>query len=174
MGVERLADVLRRDLECAQHVQAIPRAAAERSLREGLYDLLLHGHGRVRERLCAPLRLRGVIEPVRDDPPRVAVVGHVVVLVAVEPPFEQLLVDESEDGDARLAVLVRDDVAERLQRVRLVGPEEADAGRLLDTPQHDLPRRLVPVVGLLEHIPVGIATVELRRRAPTLARHGDS
>ena len=43
-------------------------------------------------------------------------------------------------------------------------------GTLLDPLEHDPPGHLVPVVGLVEHVVVGIAAVHLRRDAVALAR----
>ena len=67
-----------------------------------------------REALGAARR-RGLVEALGDEPPGLAVVGHVDVLEAVEPPVVQLGVDEAHDRDPRLGVLGEHDVAERAQ-----------------------------------------------------------
>src|SRR5204863_3445767 len=62
MRIEGLADVLRRHLERALDVQSLPRTAAELPVREHGHDVLARRRRRERERLRAPLQLRGVVE----------------------------------------------------------------------------------------------------------------
>ena len=115
-------------------------------------------------------RTRLVVQPARDAPPDLVVVGLVEVLPTVAAPLVQLLVDVAQHGDPRLAVLRGRDVAERLQGARLVDAEEPDRRRVLDAVEHDLPRPLVPVALLGEHVVVGIAADHLRRHALPLPR----
>jgi len=81
----------------------------------------------------------------------------------------ELLVDHLEHRDARLGVLGEHDVEERAQAAHLRRGEEAH-GRGLGRPAlHHLPRELIPVGGLGEHVVVGVAPVHLRGAPGALA-----
>ena len=104
------------------------------------------------------------------EPPRLRIIGHVVVAEAIELPGAELRVDHLEHGDSRVSVLRRDEVAERAQRALLRRVEEPDRRDVLGAPQDDAARDLVPVTRLREHVVVRITAVHLRRHAAPLAR----
>ena len=83
---------------------------------------------------------RRLVEPARDQPPGLAVLGHVVVAEAVELAGEQLRVDHFEHRDPRLRVLGGDEVAERARASRFRGSEEPDRRDVLDAVEHDASR----------------------------------
>ena len=152
----------------ARHVQLVPGPTLELPGGEALAEVVAIVEGRLAERRMAELH-RGLVEPAGHDPPDVAVVGHVLVLEPVELALVELLVDQRQHGDARVAVLRRDRVAERGERRHLVLVEEPDRRRL-EPGEHDLARLRVPVVGLRQHVVVGVAAAHLRRHAAALAR----
>jgi hypothetical protein len=111
--VERLHDVPHDDAERASDVQLAPRAVAELRFRETVHDPDTHLLGCLSEAAACLL-----VEPARDDAPHLSVSRQIVVLPAVSDAARELLVDVRQNGDARLPVLRRRDVAERLQRPR--------------------------------------------------------
>src|SRR5919204_6940981 len=81
MAVEGLACVAEERLPRAAHVEPVPRVAVQLPVRKAVAELDLLQQGQVRERpLALPARLD--VEPPRDEPPRLAVVRHVEVLIA--------------------------------------------------------------------------------------------
>ena len=71
--------------------------------------------------------------------------------------------------DPGLGVLGGEHVAQGTQGRRLALGEEAHRWHILHPVQHHLPGDCIPVVGLLEHVVVGVAAVHLRGPAAALA-----
>jgi hypothetical protein len=162
VAVEGGKDVAVDDLPGEGDVQLRPRLAVQLGLREVLDELLLP--------LERQLGERGARKPARDRPPELVVVGQHEVAVTIARPLGELLVDEVEDGDLRLAILRHHDVDERLQHAHLVAAEEGDRRHRVDAGQHDLARHLVPVAGLRENVVLGKAAASLRDDSSALAR----
>src|SRR4051794_14709852 len=170
MRVEARARLAADERERARHVERRPDASVELPVGEAVHELVLLSIPEQCERRGAEL-LRLLVEPARDALPRFAVVGHVEIAVAVELSLVELLVDEREHRDLRLlSDLSQQVVDERLERRRLSIIEEADRRHVANAVEHDLARHLVPMVGLLVHVVVGIATDHSRCDAPPLLR----
>ena len=85
-----------------------------------------------------------LVQAARDEPPGLAIVGHVVIPVAVEATVGELLVDEREHGNPGLGVLGEHVVAERGQCRRLGLGEEPPRGHVVDPVEDDAPGEVVP------------------------------
>jgi hypothetical protein len=119
MGVEAAQRDPHDEREGALDVELLPRPAVQVGVGEVADDRpldLLAGDGE-RRRAAAPLGL--LVEPAGHQAPRLRVIGHVVVDVAVEFTGGVLLVDEVDQRDARLGVLGGELVGERGQGGRL-------------------------------------------------------
>ena len=127
----------------------------------------------VGERRSRPRRApRLLVEPARDEPPRLAVVGHVEVAVAVAPPACELRRRRSSSTGIRgSASWASSDVAERAQR-RAPRARRRSGSAARSRRGRARPSRVTSsqCAGLREHVEVGVAAVQLRRRPAALAR----
>ena len=113
-------------------LSSLPRPAAQRALGKVGHDRLPDRHGGGRERHLPAARRNLLVEPAGHEPPCVAIIGHVGVLVPVELSTPVLLVDVMDHGDPRVRVLRGEHVAQSAERRRLPRGEEADRRHVLD------------------------------------------
>ena len=110
-------------------VQPLPAPALQRPSRSR-DDGLLRSSSSAPAKLARPWRVPAdLVETAQHQLPGLAVVGHVGVLVAVEPTGGELLVHHLGYRHPRLLVLGQRHVAEGAQRRLLLGSEERAASR---------------------------------------------
>ena len=111
-----------------------------------------------------------LIESSGHQTPGVPIIGHVGVLVAIQPARVKLLVDIGDNGDAGIGVLGEHDIAERRQGIPFRLGEEAPRGHVVEAFKHHAPGQVIPVFDLVKNVVVGVAAMHLRRLTATLTR----
>ena len=116
-------------------------------------------------------RLRRLLDAAGDPAERLVVRGQLLVVPAGEAALGEALVHQLEDRHPRLGVLVEQGVEDGAERLGLLLGEEAKRLRRLEPREHDLPRHLVPVGRLREHVEAGKPGLPPTRRLPGRAPH---
>ena len=111
-----------------------------------------------------------MIESSGHQTPGVPIIGHVGVLVAIQPARVKLLVDIGDNGDAGIGVLGEHDIAERRESIPFRLGEEVPRGHIVEAPEHDPSGQIIPVFDLVKNVVVGVAAMHLRRLTAPLTR----
>ncbi len=152
------------------HVQPVEGGGGELPVGEVPDDLLVGGRVELGEPGSVAPHGGHLVQPGQGQLPRVPIVGHVGVLVPVELTGGELAVHQLGHRDPRLGILGHRQVAEGDERRLFVGGEEGELPRHVHAIGDDLGRGLVPRVGSVEDVEIGVPADHLGGDAPPLAR----
>jgi len=157
-----------------QTPDVVRRPTVELSAPGGAVEDVLDHRGRGRRgELGEPPPVSGAgvgVEVGEGVPPRLAVLGHVLVAPPVGLAGGQAGVDEGHHRDPGLAVLGQQQIAEQRDGGILGRGEERQVTDGSEAGQDDTRRHVVPAVGLGEHVVPGETTPALRGDCPLAGR----